>query len=64
MVTYVFKYATDEEMALGNWKSVMSSKSSCVINNLAPGTKYNCLVVAVGCKDQLMYSDVISRIAA
>ncbi|MDP4285807.1 MAG: fibronectin type III domain-containing protein [Bacteroidota bacterium] len=64
VLTYIFQYATDEEMALNHWKSIPCSKSSCVISGLAPGTKYNCLVLAVGRKDQLMYSDIISRIAA
>ncbi|MDP4283653.1 MAG: hypothetical protein Q8891_04480 [Bacteroidota bacterium] len=64
VLTYIFQYATDEEMALNNWKSIPCSRASCVIPGLVPGTKYNCLVAAVGPKDQLMYSDVISRIAA
>ncbi|MEP7238869.1 MAG: fibronectin type III domain-containing protein [Ferruginibacter sp.] len=63
-VSYVHQYATEAEMIQDNWKSVPYSKSSCVFTNLVPGTKYYCRLVVVGRKGQLVYSDVVSRIAA
>ena len=64
VITYLYQYATDEMLALGHWQSIPCSKSTCVIANLQPGTKYNCRVAAIGAKDQLMYSDILSRIVA
>jgi hypothetical protein len=64
VVTYLFQYATDEEMALGMWKGIPCSKSTCTITGLTASVKYNLRVAAVGSKEQLMYSDIISRIAS
>jgi hypothetical protein len=46
-----------------NEKVVGHKTNNGGITDLVPGTKYNCMVVAVAPKDQLMYSDIISRIA-
>ncbi len=61
---YLFQYATDAMLAEENWQSVPSSRTSCIIANLVPGTKYNCRVAVLGAKDQLLYSDIVSRIVA
>jgi hypothetical protein len=63
-VTYLHQYATEEEMAQGNWQSVPCSKSLCLLTGLASGTKYYCRIAVVGRKGQLVYSDVVARIAA
>ncbi len=63
-VSYMHQYATEAEMNQENWKSVPTSKSSCVITGLVPGTKYYCRLVVVGRKGQIVYSDVVSRVAA
>lgn len=61
---YLHQYATDEMVQQQNWQSVPSSKTSCIIANLQPGTKYNCRVAVLGAKGQMLYSDEISRIVA
>ena len=63
-VAYLYQYATDAQMAQDNWQWLSCSRSSCVIANLTPGTRYNVRVAAIGAKEQLVYSDVVSRIAA
>jgi hypothetical protein len=63
-VSYVHQYATDGMMAKDNWLGLPCSKSSCVISGLTIGEKYNCRIVAIGRKDQVAYSDVVSRVAA
>jgi len=63
-VSYLYQYATDAMLAQDNWQSIPSSKTTCIITNLQPGVKYNLRVAAIGRRDQLMYSDTISRIVA
>jgi hypothetical protein len=63
-VSYLHQYATEAQMEQNNWQGVPCSKSSSILANLVPGTKYFCRIVAVGRKDQLAYSDIVSRIAA
>ncbi len=63
-VSYLHQFATDEMLAQDTWQSVPSSKTTCILSNLTPGTKYNCRVAVLGAKDQLLYSDIVSRIAA
>lgn len=63
-VSYLYQYATDAMMAQDNWQSVPSSRTSCVIENLQAGTKYNCRVAALGPREQMVYSNIVSRIVA
>ena len=63
-VTYLHQYGTEAMVANNNWQSVPCSKSTCVLTNLIPGTKYYCRIAVVGRKEQLVYSDVVNRIAA
>lgn len=63
-VAYLYQYATDAMMAQNDWQWITCSRTSCLIADLQPGTKYNFRVAAVGRKDQLVYSDIVSRIAA
>lgn len=63
-IGYLHQYATDAMMAEDNWKSVPSSRTTCIIPNLQPGTKYNCRVAVIGPRNQLVYSDIVSRIVA
>lgn len=62
-VSYLHQYGIESEMTQQLWKSVPSSKSNCLITDLVPGTKYYCRLAVVGRKDQLVYSDIVSRIA-
>lgn len=63
-IAYLYQYATDAQMAQDNWQWISCTRSSCIIADLVPGTKYNCRVAAIGVKEQLVYSDVVSRIVA
>lgn len=63
-LVYLYQYATDTMMENDNWKVIVCSRTRCIISNLPPGTKYNCRVAAIGPKDQLMYSDIVSRYVA
>ena len=62
--SYMHEYATDAQMAQGNWQKIGCSRSSCMLVDLVSGTKYNVRVAAIGPKDQLVYSDIVARIAA
>jgi hypothetical protein len=62
--SYMHEYATDAQMAQGNWQKIGCSRSSCMLVDLTPGTKYNVRVAAIGPKDQLVYSDIVARVAA
>jgi len=64
VITYLYQYATDAMLAQENWQSIPCSKSSCIIDSLQQGTKYNCRVAAIGAREQIMYSDTLSRIVA
>jgi hypothetical protein len=63
-ISYMHQVSTDPTLAEASWKSVTSSTSQALIVNLQPGTKYYCRVGAIGSKKQLVYSDVVSRVAA
>ena len=63
-ISYLHQYATEASMAQGIWQTDACSKSSCVLTGLASGTKYYCRIAVVGRKEQIVYSDVVTRIAA
>lgn len=63
-VSYLHQYATEVAMAANNWQSIPYSKSTCVIAGLTPATKYYFRLAVVGRKGQLVYSDIVSRVAA
>ncbi len=57
--SYLFQYAKDEMMALDNWQGQPSTSTKCTIPNLESGVVYNCRVLAIGSKNQIMISDVL-----
>ncbi len=63
-LVYLHQYATEAEMQAGKWQTEHSSKSTAVISGLVPGTNYYYRIGIVGRKNQIVYSDVTSRIAA
>ena len=63
-LVYLHQYATEAEMLAGHWASQPCSKATCVLSNLTPGVLYYCRIAIVARKEQLVYSDVVSRIAA
>ncbi len=63
-VAYLHQYATEAEMQAGQWQNRPCSKATCVISGLTPGIRYFCRIGVIGRKDQLVFSDVVSRVAA
>ncbi|MEO8111995.1 MAG: hypothetical protein ABI594_18245 [Ginsengibacter sp.] len=57
--SYILQYASDEMMATDNWKGEPSTTTKCTLNGLTSGTVYNCRMVAIGPRNQVMYSDVL-----
>ncbi|HVT86397.1 MAG TPA: fibronectin type III domain-containing protein [Chitinophagaceae bacterium] len=60
--SYVHEYADEADFAAGKWQSVTASQSKYVFTGLEAGKKYYCRVAAVGSRDQVVYSDPMSRI--
>lgn len=58
---YLHEYTTDATMAPNSWVTTNSTTSKLLLNNLQAGTVYYCRVGAVGSNNQLLYSDVVSR---
>lgn len=63
-VAYIHQYTTDSLLKDESWQSITNSVSKYVLNGLTPGTTYYVRVAAVGRKEQIMFSDVVSRVAA
>jgi hypothetical protein len=63
-VAYLHQYSTDPLLKEESWMSMTCSATKCTIDGLTPGAKYFLRVGAIGTKDQVMYSDVVSKIAA
>ena len=61
-VGYRHRYTTDP--ALPVWPEVVSSKATCKIGGLAPGTLYHLQIVSFGTNDQVTYSDVVTKMVA
>lgn len=59
VISHIFQYAKDEMMALNTWQGVPSTSTKCTISGLESGVIYNCRVLAIGARNQVMYSDVI-----
>ena len=62
--SYIFQYATHENMSTGNWSSIPSTHIKTVLPSLSTGVLYYCRVAAIGSGSQVVYSDVVSRTAA
>jgi hypothetical protein len=63
-VAYMHQYSTDPLLAEASWMSMTCSSSKCTISNLVIGTRYFIRVGAIGTKDQVVYSDVVSKMVA
>ncbi len=46
-----------------NWETVMTTITKNLFDGLESGKEYNCRVAAIGVKQQMAYSNVVSRIA-
>jgi hypothetical protein len=61
-ISYVHEYANEADFAVGKWQSVTASQRKYIFTELESGKKYYCRVAAVGPRDQVVYSDPMSRI--
>ena len=61
--SYVHQFTNDATLAEASWKTVACSSAQALIVNLQPGVKYYFRVGVIGSKMQLVYSDVVSRMA-
>ena len=61
--SYVYEITASPVTAQSQWESVMSTVSKNLFAGLESGREYACRVAAVGVKKQLVYSDVITRVA-
>lgn len=59
---YRHRYTTDPTLPV--WPEVVSSKATCKIDGLVPGTLYHLQIVSFGTKDQVTYSDVVTKMVA
>ena len=62
--SYMFQYTTDATLKEESWVTNTCTTSKCLITGLVPGTKYYIRVAVVGSNGQVLYSDVVNRIAA
>jgi len=63
-LAYMHQYSTDPDLKEESWMSMTCSSRKCKLEGLTPGTTYFIRVAAIGTKDQIMYSDVVSKKAA
>lgn len=60
--SYVYQYTPDPINESSAWENKMGTVSHAIFTNLQSGKKYWCRVAAVGVGDQVVYSDVVSRV--
>lgn len=61
-VVYKHQYTTDPAAAL--WPEVTTTRATCKIDGLHPGTIYSFRIVAIGTNEQVTTSNVITKMAA
>ena len=61
---YMHQYSSDPLLKEESWKSMTSTAAKCIIPGLTPGLTYYLRVAAIGAKDQLKFSDIVSKMAA
>ena len=62
--SYVHQYTDDPELKESSWISTYCTSTKCLITGLTPGTLYYFRVGAVGSREQILYSSVVSKMAA
>jgi hypothetical protein len=63
-MAYMHQYSTDPLLKDESWMSMTCTATKCKLEGLTPGTTYFLRVAAIGAKDQVLYSDVMSKKAA
>jgi hypothetical protein len=62
--SYNHQYTTDPLLAEGSWITIGCTVPKCHLTGLVPGTKYYVRVGAIGPREQVLYSDVMSKIVS
>jgi hypothetical protein len=62
--SYMHQYTADPTLKEESWTTVNSTTAKTTINGLTPGTTYFFRVGVVGYKEQVLYGDVVSKMAA
>ena len=62
-LSYLYQYTTDRLLAESSWVSIAATTTSFTFTGLTTCTNYYCRVVAIGCKQQLVKSIVVSRVS-
>lgn len=62
-LSYLYQYTTDPLLAESSWVSVAATTTSFTFTGLTKCANYYCRVVAIGCKQQLVKSMVVSRVS-
>ena len=62
-LSYLFQYTTDPQMAEGSWKPIYETRVKCLFTGLVSGTRYYFRVGAIGPRKQLLFSDVVNKVA-
>lgn len=61
--SFILQYSTDPNAPDNDWVSVPTSRSQHVITGVTPGSIYHVRVLALGPRNQALYSEVVSRMA-
>lgn len=61
--SYMFEYTTNPEMNEGDWQRVHCTAARCKVKGLTPGATYFLRVGVIGTKEQVLYSQVLTKMA-
>lgn len=60
---FIVQYSADPDAPDSAWESVPTSRSQCIITGVTPGTVYHVRVLALGARNQALYSEAVSKMA-
>ncbi|RYZ57142.1 MAG: fibronectin type III domain-containing protein [Chitinophagaceae bacterium] len=61
--SYIYRYTADATQKVESWQNTSCTSAKCKITGLTPGTLYYFCVGLVGSNDQVLYSNVRSKMA-
>jgi hypothetical protein len=62
-LSYLYQYTTDPLLSESSWVSTAATTTSFTFTGLTKCVNYYCRVAAIGCKNQLVNSIVVSRVS-
>lgn len=63
-VAYKHKYTADAAAATPVWFEILSTKATCKIDGLIPGQAYSVQMEAIGTKNQVTVSSIVTKMVA